>query len=116
MAKTHTIVPAQPGWYIVRLNGKNKLVYETIIAWEIASDDNDYDDCEVIPLTIRGRPLSRSWAVKTPNNKFQMIEGELDEAQTIKTLQGLEREEMEERERKHERKIAAKKFLGTREL
>src|SRR5262245_61006902 len=87
----HTIIPAQPGWYLLRFitGGKDDaaewpdyLLPSEVIAWAIERREYDlpediYDEgkCgyECIPLTVDGPPeaLYNPWAIKSPNGRLE---------------------------------------------
>lgn len=105
---TRTIIPAQPGWYIVRFmcGGEDSgevwndyLASYEIIAWSIEMHahhvprDRDYSgNCsyECIPLTVDGAAdnVRNPWAVKSPQGKYTIINlMNLDtEEETLKEL------------------------------
>ena len=70
--RTHTIIPAQPGWYVATFAAEtNHLDHIAIVAWDIKGtvDDNDYT---VNPMTYGYFDLSHPFAIKRPDGMYEV--------------------------------------------
>jgi hypothetical protein len=76
--ETHSIIPAQPGWYVAvyapRDNqGDECLVLDHIVAWDverIQEGDATYRRADPITLDCTMEYDINVWAIKTPDGKF----------------------------------------------
>jgi hypothetical protein len=91
---TRTVIPAQPGWYVVRFMRAGEdheeawnsyLSYNEIVAWSIEMyahhvprDRTHSGNCTYtcIPLTIEGAAdsISNPWAIKSPQGTYTILD------------------------------------------
>jgi len=112
-SSSHTIITAQPGWYVAMyvrgLKGADgwdeHLSLRPIIAWDIEREDVDAKDTSrvwhnVTPLTVDGNMnhYAEWWAIKTPDGKYSTPDGMCDnEPDAMDALKQVYEQDLKER-------------------
>ena len=82
--ETHTIVAAQPGWFLAIFDNTDGVHYEQIIAWEIrrtTSRNGLVTRCPT-PITAEGNNadlVCTNWAIKRPDGKFVLHSNDISQ-------------------------------------
>jgi hypothetical protein len=82
--ETHTIVAAQPGWFLAIFDNTNGVHYEQIIAWEIrrTTSHKGLVTRYPTPITAEGNNadlVCTNWAVKRPDGKFVLHSNDMSQ-------------------------------------
>jgi hypothetical protein len=80
--ETHTIVAAQPEWFLAIFDNTNGVHYEQIIAWEIRRtiSSKGLVTRTTTPITAEGNNadlVCTNWAIKRPDGKFVLHSNDL---------------------------------------
>jgi hypothetical protein len=82
--ETHTIVAAQPGWFLAIFDNINSCRCEQIIAWEIrrTTSRKGLVTRSPTPITAEGNNadlVCTSWAIKRPDGKFVLHSNDMSQ-------------------------------------
>jgi len=87
--ETHTIVAAQPGWFLAIFDNINSCRCEQIIAWDIrrTTSRKGLVTRSPTPITAEGNNadlVCTTWAIKRPDGKFVRHSEDISEAMLSK--------------------------------
>lgn len=87
--ETHTIVAAQPGWFLVIFDNINSCRCEQIIAWDIrrTTSPKGLVTRSPTPITAEGNNgdlVCTSWAIRRPDGKFVLHSNDMSQEMVSK--------------------------------
>jgi hypothetical protein len=87
--ETHTIVPAQPGWFLAIFDNINSCRCQQIIAWEIrrTTSHNGLVTRHSTPITAEGDNadlVCTNWAIRRPDGKFVLRNDDMSQEMVSK--------------------------------